>query len=564
MMQTEHNQDGIIAFLVRGRRVPYTQRPTDAVPLAVKKLRAVLGRQNQPAVEAADLYKTSIDARKKPEIFYVCTVRIAARCRYEAAKAAIARDPDISFLEESSFPIPRGQRVMQGRPVVVGFGPAGMFAALLLAENGMPPMIIERGDDVEDRIRAVEKFYQTKQLDPSSNIQFGAGGAGTFSDGKLMTRIADPLCAFVLQKFVTFGANPDILIKAKPHVGTDVLTTVVARMRDYLRTLGCTFLFRTTMEDLWYQTALDGRRHVYALHTSQGELSCGAVLLALGHSARDTQMRLLADGLSIQPKPFSVGVRIEHLQAAINRAAYGDAARATAAMGASGADVLLPPAEYAVSWREKKKDVRGVYSFCMCPGGEVMAAASEVGGVVVNGMSRSKRDGINANAALAVSIHPADYGNTPQGAIAFQRDLEQIAYRTGGGAYAAPCQTVGDFLSGRYGTTPGVVQPSYMQGHVGLCDLHTVLPLFVSQMLETGIRYFDRQLSGFAASDAVLTGVETRTSSPVRILRGESFLADGCDNLYPIGEGAGYAGGITSAAVDGLHAALAVLREYRS
>lgn len=563
------NRDGT-AFLVRGIRIPYTEPMESACKKAEKKLALALGRYNTPHIVSSQIFKTSVDARKKQDIAYVCTVLVTARCKEEAAIASIAKNQDISVFEEAPLLIPTGSTTMEGRPVIVGFGPAGMFCALLLAENGVPCTIIERGDDVEDRIASVARFYESKQLDTQSNIQFGAGGAGTFSDGKLMTRIGDPKCAYILRRFTEFGADPDILIKAKPHVGTDVLTSVVSNVRDRLISLGCDIHFRTTMTGISYRDTADGRRKAYAVVTDRGEIPCGALFLALGHSARDTHTALYESGMTVLPKPFSVGVRIEHLQSKMNEAAYGRAAANTAACGATGKDILLPPMEYAVSMRDQPKvgesvnDVRGVYSFCMCPGGEVMAAASEESGVVVNGMSRSKRDGRNANAALAVSVKTSDYGNTPMGAIAYQRALEKAAFTLGGGSYAAPCQTVGDLLSGKKGTLPKGVTPSYMQGNVTMCDLTEILPDFVSRLLCEGIRFFDRQISGFADPDAVLTGVETRTSSPVRLLRGDTFTADGCANIYPIGEGAGYAGGITSAAADGLNAALAFLSVYKA
>lgn len=561
-------KDGI-SFLVRGIRTPYTEPMESACKKAEKKLSLALGRYNTPHIVSSCLYKTSVDARKKNEIVYVSTVLVTARCKRDMALAHIEKNPDISPFEEAQFPIPSGSTPLDGRPVVVGFGPAGMFCALLLAENGVPCTVIERGDDVEERVASVARFYETRLLDTQSNIQFGAGGAGTFSDGKLMTRIGDPKCAYILRRFTEFGADPNILIKAKPHVGTDVLTSVVSNVRDRLIALGCDIHFRTTMTGISYRDAADGRRKACAVVTDKGEIPCGALFLALGHSARDTHTSLFEGGMTVLPKPFSVGVRIEHLQSKMNEAAYGRAAASTAACGASGKDVLLPPMEYAVSMREKPKagedanDVRGVYSFCMCPGGEVMAAASEEGGVVVNGMSRSKRDGKNANAALAVSVKTTDYGNTPMGAIAYQRALERAAFALGGGTYAAPCQTVGDLLSGKKGTAPKSVKPSYMKGHVTMCDLRDILPQFVTELLCEGIRFFDRQIAGFADKDAVLTGVETRTSSPVRLLRDKGFIADKCANIYPIGEGAGYAGGITSAAADGLNAALAFLSVYK-
>ena len=553
-------------FLVRDIRIPYTAHPQEAIEKAKKQFRHALGRGRSADIRDTVLYKSSIDARKKPEILRVCTVLVTAEIAAGEAEGICLRDRAVGVFEKETFSLPVGTDEMHGRPVIVGFGPAGMFCALLLCEAGFAPIIVERGDDVEERAAAVERFYRTRVLDTDSNIQFGAGGAGTFSDGKLVTRIGDPKCTWVLEKLAAYGAPREILTKAKPHIGTDILLRVVANIRDDLIARGCEFRFRTTMQEI-VSTETAGGTHANAIRTRDGDIPCGALVLALGHSARDTYNMLYERGFLLQPKPFSVGVRIEHLQSALNEAAYGTAARDTLACGAHGKQILLPPAEYTVSHRPKPTaedpDPRGVYSFCMCPGGEVMAAASEAGGVVVNGMSRFARDGRNANAALAVSVRTSDYGDHPMKAIEYQRTLEQKAFLAGGGDYSAPCQTVGDFLRGTCGTEPTTVKPSYMNGGVRMCDLHTILPTFVTDLLADGIRRFDRQYPGFSSDTALLTGVETRTSAPVRIPRTEQFTADGCDNIYPIGEGAGYAGGITSAAVDGVNAALALLARYR-
>lgn len=553
-------------FLVRDIRIPYTAHPMEAIEKAKKQFQHALGRGKSADVCDAVLYKSSIDARKKPNILRVCTVLLTVQLLDREIDGICARDHAIGVFEKETFSLPQGTEKMDGRPVIVGFGPAGMFCALLLCEAGFAPIIVERGDDVEERAAAVERFYRTRVLDTDSNIQFGAGGAGTFSDGKLVTRIGDPKCTWVLEKLAEYGAPKEILTQAKPHIGTDILLRVVANIRDDLIARGCEFRFRTAMREIVSTETANGT-HANKIRTPNEEIPCGALVLALGHSARDTYKMLYERGILLQPKPFSVGVRIEHLQSALNEAAYGAAARDTLACGAQGSGILLPPAEYTVSHRPKPNaddpDPRGVYSFCMCPGGEVMAAASEAGGVVVNGMSHFARDGRNANAALAVSVRTSDYGDHPMRAIEYQRALEQKAYQVGGGDYSAPCQTVGDFLRGTYGTEPTTVQPSYMNGGVRMCDLHTVLPAFVTDLLADGIRRFDRQYPGFSSDTALLTGVETRTSAPVRIPRGENFTAVGCDNIYPVGEGAGYAGGITSAAVDGVNAALQLLARYR-
>ena len=558
--------EGTVPFLIRNLSIPYTSGEEAALEAASRMLARALGRGNVPRIRELRVFRRSVDARKKPDVRLVYTVYARAECLRDRAVRDLAGNRDVTLFEEHPLTVPHGVRPMQGRPLIVGCGPAGLFAALMLAEAGMKPILLERGDDAERRAEAVGRFLSAGLLDPSSNIQFGAGGAGMFSDGKLMTRIGDPLCGYVLRRFAEFGAGDSVLTEAKPHVGTDVLSGVVDRICRHLTGLGCELRFRCTVTGLLSRTDGSGSSTVYAVRTGDGDIPCGAVVLAIGHSARDTCAALRRDGMEAVCKPFSVGVRIEHLQSKINEAAYGSAASAAAACGAAGADLRLPPAEYAVSRKETAgtagEEPRGVYSFCMCPGGEVIAAASEEGGVVTNGMSRSKRDGKNANAALAVSVRPSDYGSTVDGAIAFQRNLEQAAFRLGGGDYRAPAQTVGSFL--RTGKNdPGAVQPTYRGGAVTLCDLHELLPPFVSGLLSEGIRAFDRQLPGFADPSAVLTGAETRTSSPWRLPRWADGVATGFSNVYPAGEGAGYAGGITSAAVDGVNAAMKILSIYR-
>jgi uncharacterized FAD-dependent dehydrogenase len=428
-------------------------------------------------------------------------------------------------------------------------GPAGLFCALFLVENGYRPILIDRGDSVADRVRAVERFHTFGVLDTDSNVQFGAGGAGTFSDGKLLTRINDPRCAYVLRRLFEFGAPEDILYKAKPHVGTDVLRDVVDAILARIQSLGGQLHYRTHMTDLTPHA--DG---TYTVHTNRGDMAAGAVVLALGHSARDTYLTLIKKQMHIVPKPISVGVRVEHLQADIDRALYGPFAGHPA----------LGPAEYALS--DTRSD-RGVYTFCMCPGGEVVAAASEENGLVVNGMSHRARDGKNANSAVVVSVRPEDFepvdGNEALGAIAYQRSIEQAAFRAGGADYTAPIQTVGDFLRQECRREPSVVVPSYRNGNAyKVTDIHSIFPHYIHEHLEYGLRSFDRKLTGFAVDHALLTAAETRTSAPVRILRDEQLCALGHYAIYPCGEGAGYAGGITSAAVDGLKVAYAIAERF--
>lgn len=488
------------------------------------------------------LYRRSVDARKREAVHFVFSVAVTGS--FPKIPASELARLGMSEQREDAEPSFSPSARLSARPVVVGAGPAGLFCALRLAEAGYAPIILERGASVEERALAHERFCRTRVLDTESNIQFGAGGAGTFSDGKLVTRISDPAVNRILRAFVDFGAPREILWQAKPHVGTDILRTVVSRMCAHLVSLGAEIRYHTKVEQL---VVKDGT--VVALRTSCGDLPCGAVILAVGNSASELFRSMLSSSLVILPKPFSVGVRIEHLQADIDSALYGSFAGHPA----------LGHAEYQLSHDTKG---RGVYTFCMCPGGEVIAAASEKETVVVNGMSYHARGGVNANSAVAVSIFPEDYGATPLGAIQFRERLEREAYRVGGGDYTAPAIRLGSFLYGEPIRESGKVTPSYLGGAVRYASPETWLPPFITEALRGGLRAFDGRISGFADRDAVLTGVETRTSCAIRILRDERRHAIGTGNLYPCGEGAGYAGGITSSAADGYRTALALMSEY--
>ena len=496
------------------------------------------------------LYKRSIDARHKDDIRLVCTVLAQSdEPLTDKVQKNLSRLPDVRLTQTEELKVQKGTERLFERPFVVGMGPAGLFGALLLAENGYAPVLIDRGDCVADRVRSVDRFVAEGALDTDSNIQFGAGGAGTFSDGKLITRINDARCGYVLERLHDFGAPDEILTKAKPHIGTDILRNVVDRMLTRIQECGGEVHYRTRLDDLCENA--DGS---LTAKTNRGDFHCGALVLALGHSARDTYRMLISHQFAIEPKPMSIGVRIEHLQADIDRALYGDYAGHPA----------LGPAEYALS---DTKGERGVYTFCMCPGGQVVAAASEEGGVVVNGMSHYARDGKNANCAVAVSVGVGDYepleGSIALGAIAYQRTIEKAAFMVGGGDYSAPIQTVGDFMAGVVKHEPSRIVPTYGNGtKVRVADLSRVLPGYVTDGLRYGLSSFDRKIAGFAVSDAVLSAPETRTSAPVRILRGEDGRALGHERIYPCGEGAGYAGGITSAAVDGIKIALSMMARY--
>ena len=498
------------------------------------------------------LYKKSVDARRRGDIRLVYSVLVTAPPTHSGfpeerlARAGLKPHKPGKLLTE------KGSTPLSARPLVVGMGPAGLFAAYLLAREGYAPILIDRGDNVADRVRAVERFHTFGVLDTESNIQFGAGGAGTFSDGKLLTRINDARCAFVLETLAAFGAPEDITLQAKPHVGTDILRVVVENMLAAIEAAGGELYYRCRFDG--YTRLPDGR---FSVTTSRGTMEAGVIVLAPGHSARDTYHALIRRGLAVEAKPISVGVRIEHRREDMDRMLYGDMA----------GHPDLGAAEYHLS---DTRGERGVYTFCMCPGGEVVAAASEEETVVVNGMSHRARNGENSNSAIAVSVRPTDYepvdGNLALGAIAFQRRLERSAYLAGGGDYRVPVETVGDFLADTPRASlrqPGRVRPTYRGGeHFGVARMEDVLPDFVTATLRDGLRSFDRKVPGFAMPEALLSAAETRTSAPVRLLRGADFCALTEPGLYPCGEGAGYAGGITSAAVDGLRVAEAIIAAY--
>ena len=494
-------------------------------------------------IKQLDLKRRSVDARKKNDVRIIYTVDVAVKGREDkilkmahCARASLAQDP--------VYHVPQPRSIPAQRPVIVGFGPAGMFAALVLSMAGLRPLVLERGQDAKARHAAVLEFWKTGTLDPECNVQFGEGGAGTFSDGKLNTGVKNERIGWILEQFAGAGASADILYDAKPHIGTDELVTVVQNLRETIIHYGGEVRFGVKVTGLVTE---DGR--VTGVRAAQGGeaavIPASCVLLAIGHSARDTFEALHAQGVPMEPKPFSMGVRIEHRQADINAAQYGAAAE------------HLPAADYSLSCH--LPDGSSAYTFCMCPGGEVFAAASEAGGVCTNGMSNSRRDGENANAAVLVTLRPEDFPDkSTLGGMYWQRSIEQRAFARGGGNYHAPAQLAGDFLAGRASTGPGRVQPTYRPG-VTWCDLHDMLPARITDTLAQALPAFGRKLRGFDDPDAVLTAPETRSSSPVRIVRGEDRCSTGVPGLYPCGEGAGYAGGITSAAVDGLRCAESVL-----
>ena len=533
-------------------RVSDLALPLDHPPQAVLPALALRLGVSEAAVLSHTLVRRGNDARKRGAIKLVYSFDVELADEAEVS-ARLAGDPHLRPAPDTAYRFPT--RAPDGwpegssaqRPVVIGAGPCGLLAALVLAQMGFKPIIIERGKAVRERTKHTWGLWRQGVLEPESNAQFGEGGAGTFSDGKLYSRIKDPrhLGRKVLEEFVKAGAPPEILTEAHPHVGTFRLVTMVMSLRQTIEALGGEYRFGTRVEAF---ERTDGA--ITALHLSTGErLEARHVVLAVGHSARDTFERLYEAGVHIEAKPFAIGVRIEHPQGWIDRARYGQDA----------GNKLLGPASYALA--HKASNGRSVYSFCMCPGGRVVAATSEEGRVVTNGMSQHSRAEFNANSGLVVDISPErDFPGHPLAGVALQRELEALAFVAGGSNYHAPGQKVGDFLAGAKSQAFGSIQPSYQPG-VRLGDLRECLPAFVTDAIREALPVFGRQMPGYDHADVVMTGVETRTSSPVRITRGADCQSLNTRGLYPAGEGAGYAGGILSAAVDGIKVAEALAAE---
>jgi len=540
-----------VIFAVNNLKQPVRDITSESDLEIVQRLAAAKLRVAAGDIGGVRIIRRSVDARDKRDVLLVYSAEVGlmgdmSLSGYRKIKDAVILD-DGQEQEDITRELPRGNRKIHNRPIVIGSGPAGLFAGLILAQYGYKPLILERGYDVDKRSEAISTFFGTGAFDEHSNIQFGEGGAGTFSDGKLTTRVKDKRISAVLKAFVEQGAPEEILYLSKPHIGTDILKTVVKNLRNRIIALGGEVRFACQVTDLLVE---NGAATAVVVNGNE-TIRSNVIIAALGHSARDTYRMLYEKGVSITQKPFSIGVRIEHRQSMIDEAQYGSFAGHPA----------LGAADYLLTTRSSTTG-RAAYSFCMCPGGQVVAAASEKGMLVTNGMSEYKRDRENANSALVVSVSPEDFeGSHPLAGVEYQRLWEGKAYELGGRNYHAPVQLVGDFLNGKPSRALGGVKPSYSPG-VNPGDLHLCLPDYITTTMKEALKDFDRKIRGFASGDAVLTGVETRTSAPVRIVRKENLESESISNLYPIGEGAGYAGGIMSAAIDGVKAAERIIQTF--
>ena len=521
-------------YKISNLKMPITSSFDEVFSACAKKM----GICNSDIITKKILRK-SIDARRK-QVNFIYSVLI------ETDKKGTLSD-NISIVEiEEKEPLICGNIPLAHRPVIVGFGPCGMFCALTLARLGYNPIVIERGTDVDTRTDKINYFWSGGELDTNTNVQFGEGGAGTFSDGKLTCRIGDARIDGILADFVKHGAPDDIMYSALPHIGTDILKNVVKSIREEIISLGGSVYFNLAVTDI---SIKNGR--LSALKLSDGnELLCDVAVFAIGHSARDTYEMLHCRGLKMIAKTFSVGFRCEHLQSDIDEALYGDFAGSKE----------LGAASYKLSYRTG--DI-GCYSFCMCPGGTVVTASSEENMVVVNGMSERARDNINSNSAICINVGEKDFGKHPLAAIEFQRNLEKKAFLLGGSNYNSPVQTLGDYIDSQKTTKLGKVKPSVTHGYE-MADLNELFTPTFNSLMKKSLYEFDKKIRGFATRGAVLTGVETRTSAPIRILRNDELMSESVEGFIPAGEGAGYAGGIMSAAVDGIRCAESIIKKYRS
>lgn len=508
-------------IILNNIKVPVIHNLEDVIRASQNKIRDL---------DNISIYKKSIDARHKNDIHYVYSVVGDTKKNVENLK-------DVGVFkttEEVTLDAPRNDK----RIVVVGMGPCGLFAGLILSRHGYKPVILERGEDVDSRHRTIEKSQKNFTINPQSNIQFGEGGAGTFSDGKLTTRIGDPMQKYVLETFVKYGAPEEILYLSKPHIGTDLLRGIIKNIREEIISLGGEVKFNSCVKNIGFDN-----NKVSFIETKEEKIKCDAVILAIGHSSRDTYKMLYKKGIVMEAKPFAAGVRIEHKREFINYSQYGEIAY----------ENILPTADYKLTFNGN----RNCFSFCMCPGGAVVNASSEEGMLCVNGMSEHARMADNSNSAIVVNVKPEDFNNNPMEGIEFQRKYEKLAFEQGGGDYSAPVQLAKDFLVDKVSTGFEEVIPSY-NGNTKFADLRKCLPGFIINGLCDGLIDFNRKIKGYTDRGAVLTGVEMRTSAPLRILRNETGEAQGFSGLFPAGEGAGYAGGIMSAAIDGIKSAIKV------
>ena len=512
-------------------------------PLLLKKLKI-----SEKELIKYNIFKESIDARRKGKIEFVYTVDVELKNENNILKKSKIKDV-IQVNQKSYIDIKIGNEKLTKKPVVVGSGPAGLFAALVLAQRGYNPILLERGLDVDTRTNDIKKFWESGKFNPKSNVQFGEGGAGTFSDGKLTTRIKDIRCRKVLEELVNFGSPEEILYSYKPHVGTDILKEVVKNIRKEIIRLGGKVKFDSKVTKI----EIENNSVKSVTVNNQETIETQVVILAIGHSARDTYKMLYEQGVKIIQKPFAIGARIEHPQILINKAQYKEFYN----------HPRLGAADYRLV--EHTSNGRSIYTFCMCPGGTVIASASEEGQVVTNGMSEHARDEENANSAVLVNVTTQDFESEhPLAGVYFQEKYERLAFELGGKNYKAPIQLVGDFLNNKVSTKLGTVNPSYKPGYK-FVDLSECLPKFVIDTMKEGLLLLDKKLTGFAMEDAILTGVETRSSAPIRIVRDEQSLESvNVNGLYPSGEGAGYAGGIVTAAVDGIKCAEKIIAKFNN